>query len=190
VGGSACADSEVNNGQFHQVGFDGMQWQLLNPYPTRAILGPGAGDSPQFTGMELGHASDTTITRVSAGVIAVEGSNVLLPSGLGSITQAYDAELAAIAGLTPSDAQYIVGAANGMRSAERVATDTTTIDGGMGTAAQAKWHVIDVSITFSKLQNIATDRLGGGDTASSDDPEEISVGAAWNLRAQVAFSAP
>ncbi len=42
--------------------------------------------------INLGHASDTTITRVSAGVAAVEGSNILLASGLGSITQAYDAD--------------------------------------------------------------------------------------------------
>jgi len=34
--------------------------------------------TPQFAAIELGHASDTTITRVSAGVIAVEGVNVLL----------------------------------------------------------------------------------------------------------------
>lgn len=42
--------------------------------------------------IQLGHATDTTISRVSAGVIAVEGSNVLLASGLGSITQAFDAD--------------------------------------------------------------------------------------------------
>lgn len=42
--------------------------------------------------IELGHASDTTLTRVSAGVVSVEGSNILLASGLGSITQAYDAD--------------------------------------------------------------------------------------------------
>lgn len=52
------------------------------------------------TSIELGHDTDTTITRASAGVIAVEGSNVLLASGLGSITQAYDAGLNSIAGLT------------------------------------------------------------------------------------------
>lgn len=34
--------------------------------------------APQFTTIELGHASDTTISRVSAGVIAVEGTNVVL----------------------------------------------------------------------------------------------------------------
>jgi hypothetical protein len=34
--------------------------------------------TPQFASLELGHASDTTLTRASAGVLAVEGVNVLL----------------------------------------------------------------------------------------------------------------
>ncbi len=44
-------------------------------------LGLGAGDSPQFTAINLGHASDTTITRTGAGAIAVEGVAVLLSGG-------------------------------------------------------------------------------------------------------------
>lgn len=63
----------------------------------------GSFGATQFTwlqNIELGHASDTTLARVSAGVASIEGSNILLASGIGSITQAYDAELAAIAGLT------------------------------------------------------------------------------------------
>tara|TARA_Y100000996_G_scaffold289282_1_gene228518 strand:- start:3952 stop:6123 length:2172 start_codon:yes stop_codon:yes gene_type:complete len=40
-------------------------------------LGLGTGDSPEFTGVNIGHGSDTTITRSSAGVIAVDGQNVL-----------------------------------------------------------------------------------------------------------------
>ena len=40
-------------------------------------LGLGTGDSPEFTGVNIGHASDTTITRSSAGVIAVDGQNVV-----------------------------------------------------------------------------------------------------------------
>ena len=36
-------------------------------------LGLGTGDSPQFTAVNIGHATDTTITRSAAGVIAVEG---------------------------------------------------------------------------------------------------------------------
>lgn len=57
--------------------------------PTRASLGLDTTDSPQFTGINLGHATDTTITRVSAGVIAVEGVNLMLStafSGLSKIT--------------------------------------------------------------------------------------------------------
>ena len=40
-------------------------------------LGLGTGDSPQFTAINLGHATDTTLTRVSAGVMAVEGVTIL-----------------------------------------------------------------------------------------------------------------
>lgn len=47
----------------------------------RTSLGLGTGDSPQVTGIELGHASDTTITRVSAGDIAVEGNTVYRAGG-------------------------------------------------------------------------------------------------------------
>jgi hypothetical protein len=44
----------------------------------RTTLGLGTGDSPQFTAVNIGNASDTTVTRVSAGRIAVEGVNVAL----------------------------------------------------------------------------------------------------------------
>jgi hypothetical protein len=43
----------------------------------RDIIGLATDDSPQFAGVNVGHATDTTITRVSAGVIAVEGVTVL-----------------------------------------------------------------------------------------------------------------
>jgi hypothetical protein len=36
-------------------------------------LGLGTGDSPQFTAINLGHASDTTLTRGVAGALLVEG---------------------------------------------------------------------------------------------------------------------
>jgi hypothetical protein len=41
------------------------------------VTGLTTADSPQFAGVNLGHASDTTLTRASAGVLAVEGVNVL-----------------------------------------------------------------------------------------------------------------
>jgi hypothetical protein len=42
----------------------------------RTSIGVGTGDSPQFTGIELGHASDTTLSRSAAGALAVEGTVV------------------------------------------------------------------------------------------------------------------
>jgi hypothetical protein len=66
----------------------------------RTNLGVGTGDSPQFTAVNIGHATDTTLTRVSAGVVAIEGSNILKASDIGSTVQAYDAQLAAFAANT------------------------------------------------------------------------------------------
>lgn len=44
-------------------------------------LGLGTGNSPQFAGVNVGHATDTTITRVSAGDIAVEGQQIYRANG-------------------------------------------------------------------------------------------------------------
>ena len=55
-----------------------VQWPQRREKGKGGTLGLGTADSPQFTGVNLGHASDTTLTRVSAGVVAVEGSNIVL----------------------------------------------------------------------------------------------------------------
>lgn len=47
---------------------------------SRTNLGLGTMDTPKFASLNLGHASDTTVTRSSAGVLAVEGV-VLLRQG-------------------------------------------------------------------------------------------------------------
>jgi hypothetical protein len=43
-------------------------------------IGLATSDSPQFAGINLGHATDTTLTRLSAGQAAVEGVQVLTAS--------------------------------------------------------------------------------------------------------------
>ena len=52
----------------------------------RTSIGVGTGDSPQFTGIELGHASDTTIARSGSGAITVEGTQVLLAGAQTGVT--------------------------------------------------------------------------------------------------------
>jgi hypothetical protein len=47
----------------------------------RTTIGMGTGDSPQLTAINFGHASDTTVSRASAGDIAVEGNIVYRAGG-------------------------------------------------------------------------------------------------------------
>src|SRR3990167_1830577 len=51
---------------------------------TAAGLGLGTCDSPQFTAVNIGHATDTTITRVEAGALEVEGIGLLF-GGVGVV---------------------------------------------------------------------------------------------------------
>ncbi len=64
--------------------------------------------------------------------------------------------------------------------ADIVATDETvlgrTAAGNLGFAQLATGQVANDAITFPKMQNIATDRLLGRDTAATGDPEELTVG--------------
>ena len=57
--------------------------------PTRASLSLDTIDSPQFTGINLGHASDTPLPRVSAGVVAVEGVQLATGAGAALLTTAF-----------------------------------------------------------------------------------------------------
>jgi len=59
---------------------DGTTWVAESGATARTSLGLGTGNSPQFTAIELGNASDTTLTRSAAGRLAVEGNDVLLAS--------------------------------------------------------------------------------------------------------------
>ncbi len=52
----------------------------------RTSIGVGTGDSPQLTGIELGHASDTTITRSASGILAVEGVDLVNLSATQTLT--------------------------------------------------------------------------------------------------------
>lgn len=59
---------------------NGTNWVAESGATARTSLGVGTGDSPQFTGIELGHATDTTLARGAAGFLSVEGNRVPSPS--------------------------------------------------------------------------------------------------------------
>ena len=139
----------------------------------RTNIGLGTGDSPQFTAVNVGNASDTTVTRVSAGVIAVEGSNVLMASNIGTSVQAYDAQLADIAGLTPTDNGVVIG--NGTNFVvESGATLKTSLGLTIGTDVQAydaDTAKTDVAQTFTASQRgtVTTDNDGSFDLSVTNN---------------------
>jgi len=121
----------------------------------RSSIGVGTGDSPQFTAVNIGAASDTTVARASAGDINVEGNlvyraggtdvpvadggtgassltdgGVLLGSGTGAIT--------AMAVL--GDGEMIVGDGTTDPVAESGATLRTSI--GLGTMAVVNTNAV------------------------------------------------
>lgn len=68
--------TNLSSGDMVSGAFVEVAYNLAND----CFVWTGAADSPYFTSIELGNASDTTITRASAGVIAVEGVTVPLNS--------------------------------------------------------------------------------------------------------------
>lgn len=63
-------------------GASGLKWGTTTSLPQ----GLGTTDSPQFAGVNLGHATDTTLSRASAGQLAVEGVQVATASNTLTLT--------------------------------------------------------------------------------------------------------
>lgn len=64
-----------------------MDSELTNITAVKALdQGVATTDSPQFAGVNVGHATDTTITRTGAGVIAVEGVEVTTNTATQTLT--------------------------------------------------------------------------------------------------------
>ena len=89
-------------------------------------LGLGTGDSPEFTGVNIGHASDTTITRSSAGVIAVDGQNVLT----GDVALGTETSGDYVATITGGDGIASTGATTGETISHSLSVDTKA-NGGL-----------------------------------------------------------
>lgn len=132
----------------------------------RTTLGVGTSDSPQFAGINVGAATDTTITRVSAGVIAVEGVNV----ALNGTTQTHTVQ------------QLEVGAA----------TDTTISRSSAGVIAVEGVVIPSISSTNTLTNKRITKRIAstassGTPTPSADNDDQYQLTA---LAANATWGAP
>ena len=154
-------------------------------------LGLGTGDSPQFTAINLGHATDTTITRVSAALIAVEGDNLIRASDVddtpvngqtavpASSNWAYDHVDAADPhtgyvkeSVFTQDSGILVGTGSGALTEETGATLRTSI----GTYSTAETDsAIDTDVaTHADIDAVADDTTKGHATFEADDFDDSS----------------
>lgn len=114
--------------------------------------------------LEVGHATDTTISRVSAGVIAVEGVNVLTTAGgtmTGSITLGENTSIA----LDPAgsaDGKYSGITVTGTGGATIAFGDLVTLD-----KDDSRWELVDISVAAAATGD-ARGLLGMAVTSSSD----------------------
>lgn len=100
----------------------------------------------------------------------------LLNLEIGTDVQAQDADLSALAAI--SSAGILTHVSAGVAAA-RTITGTSgqiTVTNGNGFAGNPEIGISDNAFTFAKMQDIATDRLIGRDTAGTGNPEEITVG--------------
>ena len=125
----------------------------------RTSIGVGTGDSPQFTAIELGAASDTTLARASAGNVTIEGNAIYRAGGTGASSLTDGGVLlgsgtsAVTAMAVLSDGEMIVGDG----STDPVAESGSTLRASIGCDAAG-------NITSG---TVATARLGSGTASSS-----------------------
>ncbi len=138
----------------------------------RTSIGVGTGDSPQFTAVNVGAASDTTLARSSAGVLAVEGNvmyhaggtdvvvadggtgastltdgGILLGSGTGAVT----------AMSVLADGEFVVG--DGTTDPVAESGDTARISLGVGSTST--WQITGLNIGAASDTTLT--RVSAGD---------------------------
>lgn len=125
---------------------------------------PGTVSGEIFAGFETLYGEETADSDAVRGVAFAIAQGVIE----GMRTQIADGEAIVRSGSTlaggaggggggaPSDAQYLVAASNGTLSAERVATNTTTVEWDFATAGQAKATVPDATTTTKGAVELAT----------------------------------
>jgi hypothetical protein len=144
-------------------------------------LGLGTGDSPQFTGVNVGHASDTTITRSSAGVIAVEGVDVPTASSTTTFTNKRITKrvetLTDAATVTPNVDSYDGGLLATL-------SQTTTIANPTGTPTNFQQYILRIKSSTSRTLNWGSQFRGGADlslpTATTGTSKTDYLGFQWN----------
>ena len=134
--------------------------------------------------VELGHATDTTIARVSAGVASIEGVNILTVAGgtlTGNITLGENTSIA----LDPAgsaDGKYSGTTIAGTGGATIAFGDLVTLD-----KDDSRWELVDISVAAAATGD-ARGLLGMAVTSSSDGAA-LTILLVGQIRADANFPA-
>jgi len=181
---------------------DGSNYVLESGATLRTSIGVGTGDSPQVTGIELGHASDTTITRASSGNLNIEGNIIYRAGGTdvaisdGGTGAGTAAAAASALGVGTEDSPQFTGIELGHATDTTIArassgdlniegniiyraggTDVVVADGGTGVSTLADGGILLGSGTgaITALAALAKGSVVVGDGAT--DPVALAVGS-------------
>lgn len=166
------------------------------------VSGLTTADSPQFAEVNIGHASDTTLTRVSAGVAAIEGSNILLASDIGTDVQAYDGDLASLAANTTNGLWARTGDGTGAARTITGTANQITVTNGDGvsgnptlslpadvaiptvvTVPNTGLHLLDTNATHDLIvapgSNLTADRTLTVTTGDANRTLNIGAWTSW-----------
>lgn len=170
---------------------DGVnEWSEL-PYAaataTRDSLGLDTDDSPQFTGIELGNASDTTLARGSAGVVTIEGVSVVTETGTQTLTNKTLTSPTLTTPALGTPASGTLTNCTGLPVSGIAASTSTAV--GVGTVELG--HASDttlarvsagvVSVEGSVLATAAASQTGVHATPSTTNPLAPTWTASWHM---------
>ncbi len=165
----------------------------------RTSVGVGTGDSPQFTGIELGHATDTTLTKASSGDVNIEGNIIYraggtdVPvadggTGVGTLTDGGVLLGSGTGAITPmavlADSEMIVGDGSGDPVAESGATLRTSI--GVGTGDSPTFTAVTVGqADITAEGDLRLQDASGGQYVGLDAPATVSSSYTLTLPAAI-----
>jgi len=157
--------------------------EALADNDARTIMGLATTDSPQFTAVELGHATDTTITRVSAGVIAVEGTNVQLEPIEGGFADGDKTKLDHISVTQAVDLDQMETDINALSDGMTYKGDWDASAGsfpGGGTAQTGAMYYVSVGGTVDSVSFAVGDNI----VATVDNASTTTYAANWSKHDQ------
>ncbi len=132
----------------------------------RGDLGLATGDSPQFTAIQLGHASDTTIARSSAGVVTIEGVEVTTNTATQTLTNK-----------TLAAPNHTGTSTFGGSSGVSIAQGAISIKNG-GTASYVDFYCESSNAHYTRLQSSAHSAYSGNVTLTLPPATDTLVGKA------------